>query len=187
MIYVLFLKRKYERKQFGICRLAYASQAVLAERGKGIPKPSWKVQGRDYLTRQRHRYERRSFLCLRECKKARDFSLAAPLPHLARLKRAQNQITKDPLPAFLFNLKIKKERIASTFYENIIFAQNNLLKFLLRPLFSKKRAVQSKKGRKTAPFYDTIKFYQTNNRSFLPFWQAASAQLSKTLHIVPDY
>ena len=127
-----------------------------------------------------------AFCACGNVKKREIFLLQRLSPHLARLKRAQNQITKDPLPAFLFNLKIKKERRSSTFYENIIFAQNNLLKFLLRPLFSKKRAVQSKKGRKTAPFYDTIKFYQTNNRSFLPFWQAASAQLSKTLHIVPD-
>ncbi len=127
-----------------------------------------------------------AFCACGNVKKREIFLLQRLSPHLARLKRAQNQITKDPLPAFLFNLNIKKERRSSTFYENIIFAQSNLLKFLLRPLFSKKRAVQSKKGRKTAPFYDTIKFYQTNNRSFLPFWQATSAQLSKTLHIVPD-
>lgn len=130
----------------------------------------------------------RSFLCLRERKKARDFSLAAPLPpHLARLKRAQNQITKDSLPAFLFNLKIKKERRSSPFYENIIFAQNNLLKFFCALFFQRKGRCKAKRGGKPPLFYDNIKFYQTNNRSFLPFWQAASAQLSKALHIVPDY
>ena len=127
-----------------------------------------------------------AFCACGNVKKREIFLLQRLSPHLARLKRAQNQITKDPLPAFLFNLKIKKERRASTFYENIIFAQNNLLKFLLRPLFSKKRAVQSKKGRKTAPFYDTIKFYQTNNRSFLPFWQVMSVQMIKNLYKLPD-
>lgn len=127
-----------------------------------------------------------AFCACGNVKKHEIFLLQRLSPHLARLKRAQNQITKDPLPAFLFNLKIKKERRASPFYENIIFAQNNLLKFLLRPLFSKKRAVQSKKGRKTAPFYDTIKFYQTNNRSFLPFWQVMSVQMIKNLYKLPD-
>ena len=97
-----------------------------------------------------------AFCAYGNVKKREIFLLQRLSPHLARLKRAQNQITKDPLPDFLFNLKIKKERRASPFYENIIFAQNNLLKFILRPLFFKEKGGAKQKGAENRPFFMTL-------------------------------